>query len=90
MTHKMLKGLAKGTPNGMFQVMTYGKQKGKQKDPQGHTIGHTKRREAKESNWPLRNQNPGRRDRISWIANSLRRSCLAANKFSEPGKCEFE
>ena len=48
------------------------------------------RREAKESNWPLRNQNPGRRDRNSWIANSLRRSCLAANKFSEPSKCEFE
>ena len=44
------------------------------------------RREAKESNWPLRNQNPGRRDRNSWIASGLRRSCLAAQKFSEPNK----
>ena len=48
------------------------------------------RREAKESNWPLRNQNPGRRDRNSWIASGLRKSCLAAKKFSEPSKCEFE
>ena len=37
MTHIFVQGLAKGTPNGMLQVMTYGKQKG----PQGHTIGHT-------------------------------------------------
>ena len=45
-----------------------------------------KRREAKESNWPLRKQNPGRRDRNSWIASALRKCCLAAKKSSEPSK----
>ena len=42
------------------------------------------RRRAKESKWPLRKQNPGRRDRNSWIAHGLRKSCLAAKKFEEP------
>lgn len=44
------------------------------------------RMEAKESNWPLRNQNPGRRDRNSWIASGLRKCCIAAKKFSEQSK----
>ena len=35
---------------------------------------------AKKSNWPLRSHNPGRRDRNSWIAYGLRKSCLTANK----------
>ena len=33
------------------------------------------RRQAKEKGWPLRKQNPGRRDRNSWIAHALRKSC---------------
>ena len=41
------------------------------------------RRQAKESNWPLRKQNPGRKDRNSWIAHNLRKSCQAAQKFEE-------
>ena len=41
------------------------------------------RRKAKESNWPLRSQNPGRRDRNSWIAYGLRKSCLATKKFRQ-------
>jgi hypothetical protein len=39
------------------------------------------RRQAKESNWPLRKQNPGRKDRNSWIAHNLRKACQAAQKF---------
>ena len=39
--------------------------------------------QAKELNWPLRKQNPGRKDRNSWIAHNLRRSCQAAEKFNE-------
>ena len=36
------------------------------------------RRQAKEKGWPLRKQNHGRRDRNSWIANALRKSCQKA------------
>jgi hypothetical protein len=39
------------------------------------------RNRAKQDNWPLRKQNPGRKDRNSWIAHGLRKSCLAAQKF---------
>ena len=39
------------------------------------------RNRAKQDNWPLRKQNPGRKDRNSWIAHGLRKSCLAAHKF---------
>ena len=42
------------------------------------------RRKAKEQNWPLRKQNPGRKDRNSWISHNLRKSCQAAKKFEEP------
>ena len=41
---------------------------------------------AKEENWPLRKQNPGRKDRNSWIAHALRKSCLAAQKFEDDEK----
>ena len=41
------------------------------------------RSQAKERSWPLRKQNPGRRDRNSWIAHNLRKSCQAAQKFEE-------
>ena len=41
------------------------------------------RKQAKESNWPLRKQNPGRKDRNSWIAHNLRKSCQAALKFED-------
>ena len=44
------------------------------------------RNKAKEENWPLRKQNPGRRDRNSWIAHGLRKSCLAAQKFNDMEK----
>ena len=38
------------------------------------------RKEAKENNWPLRSQNPGRRDRNSWVASALRKGCVDAKK----------
>ena len=41
------------------------------------------RRQAKERNWPLRKQNPGRKDRNSWIAHNLRKSCQAVQKYEE-------
>ena len=41
------------------------------------------RRQAKEQKWPLRKQTPGRRDRNSWIAHFLRRSCQTASKFDD-------
>ena len=41
------------------------------------------RRHAKEGGWPLRKQNPGRKDRNSWIAHNLRKACQAAQKFEE-------
>ena len=41
------------------------------------------RRQAKENNWPLRKQNPGRKDRNSWIAHNLRKSCQAVQKFED-------
>jgi hypothetical protein len=41
---------------------------------------------AKEENWPLRKQNTGRKDRNSWIAHALRKSCLAAQKFNDDEK----
>ena len=41
------------------------------------------RTRAKQDNWPLRKQNPGRKDRNSWIAHGLRKSCLAARKFGD-------
>ena len=41
------------------------------------------RKKAKECNWPVRKQNPGRRDRNSWIAHALRKSCLAVQKFDD-------
>ena len=41
------------------------------------------RHQAKLDNWPLRKQNPGRKDRNSWIAHNLRRSCQAAEKFND-------
>jgi hypothetical protein len=41
------------------------------------------RRQAKESNWPLKKQNPERKDRNSWIAHNLRKSCQTAQKFEE-------
>ena len=44
------------------------------------------RKRAKEQGWPLRKQNPGRKDRSSWIANALRKSCLAAQKFEDSTK----
>ena len=43
------------------------------------------RNRAKEDNWPLRKQNPGRKDRNSWIAHGLRKSCLAVQKFEAIG-----
>ena len=39
--------------------------------------------QAKEDSWPLKKQNPGRKDRNSWIAHNLRRSCQAAEKFND-------
>ena len=42
------------------------------------------RKMAKEQNWPLRKQNPGRKDRNSWISHNLRKSCQAAKKFEDP------
>ena len=42
-----------------------------------------KRKIAKQSNWPVRKNDPGRKDRNSWIAYSIRKSCLAAQKFDE-------
>ena len=42
------------------------------------------RKKAKEQNWPLRKQNPGRKDRNSWISHNLRKSCQAAKKFEDP------
>ena len=44
------------------------------------------RNRAKEDNWPLRKQNPGRKDRNSWIAHGIRKSCLAAQKFEDMKK----
>ena len=44
------------------------------------------RNRAKEDNWPLRKQNPGRKDRNSWIAHGLRKSCLSAQKFEDMKK----
>ena len=41
------------------------------------------RSQAKKHNWPLRKQHPGRKDRNSWIAHNLRRSCQAAEKFND-------
>ena len=41
------------------------------------------RRQAKERNWPLRKQNPGRQDRNSWIAHNLRKSCQEIQKFEQ-------
>ena len=38
---------------------------------------------AKENNWPVKKQNPGRKDRNSWVAHALRMSCLAAQKFDD-------
>ena len=38
---------------------------------------------AKEGGWPLRKQNPGRRDRNSWISHNLRKACQAAQKFED-------
>ena len=42
-----------------------------------------KRKAAKQSNWPVRKNDPGRKDRNSWIAYAIRKSCLAALKFDE-------
>ena len=44
------------------------------------------RNRAKQDNWPLRKQNPGRKDRNSWIAHVLRKYCLAAQKFKNVNK----
>ena len=44
------------------------------------------RKRAKDCNWPLRQQNPGRRDRNSWIAHALRKSCLGAQKVDDNNK----
>ena len=41
------------------------------------------RRQAKESKWPVRKQNPGRRDRNSWISHYLRKSCQKIQKFEQ-------
>ena len=41
------------------------------------------RKRAKELNWPLRKQNTSRKDRNSWIAHALRKSCLAAQKYED-------
>ena len=41
------------------------------------------RSQAKECNWPMRKQNPGRKDRNSWIAHGLKKSCQAAQKFDD-------
>ena len=41
------------------------------------------RNRAKQDNWPLRKQNTGRKDRNSWIAHGLRKSCLAAQKYGD-------
>ena len=41
------------------------------------------RRRAKDLNWPARKQNPGRRDRNSWISHTLRKACLGAQKRGE-------
>ena len=42
-----------------------------------------KRKGAKQTNWPVRKNDPGRKDRNSWIAYAIRKSCLAALKFDE-------
>ena len=44
------------------------------------------RRKAKALNWPLRTNNPTRKDRSSWIAQALRKSCLAAQRFENKNK----
>ena len=44
------------------------------------------RMKAKALNWPLRKQNPWRKDRNSWIAQALRKACLAAQKFNQTEK----
>ena len=44
------------------------------------------RNRAKQESWPLRKQNPGKKDRNSWIAYGLRKSCLAAQKFKNVKK----
>ena len=44
------------------------------------------RKRAEELNWPLRKQNTGRKDRNSWIAHALRKSCLAAQKYEDMNK----
>ena len=44
------------------------------------------RRKAKDLNWPLRTNNPTRKDRSSWIAQALRKSCLAAKRFEDKVK----
>ena len=44
------------------------------------------RRRAKDLNWPSRKQNPGRRDRNSWISHALRKSCLGAQKGGDKKK----
>ena len=41
------------------------------------------RRKAKEKNWPLRKQNPGRQDRNSWIGHNLRKSCQEIKKIEK-------
>ena len=41
------------------------------------------RKHAKDGGWPLRKQNPGRRDRNSWIAHNLRKACQAAQKYKD-------
>ena len=44
------------------------------------------RREAKESNWPLRMHSPGRKDRTSWIVFALKKTCVAAQKIDNKNK----
>ena len=44
------------------------------------------RRRAKDLNWPARKQNPGRRDRNSWISHALRKACFAAKKVDDKQK----
>lgn len=39
-----------------------------------------KRKEAKNSNWPIRKAQTIRRDRNSWIASELRKNSLAVKK----------
>ena len=41
------------------------------------------RNHAKDDGWPLRKQNPGRKDRNSWIAHNLRKACQAAQKYKD-------